>query len=149
MISHEQGNQMNRTDGHYRVTLPLNRIWRSNSSLMAVGLAAIVAASGCSKKTSSVTPAPPPVADAQADAAPGQPASPQPAQPSASPLVQADGQPDLSELNRKLIRWIVGNRRPPKNFEDFAATAGFAIPAPPPGKKYVIAKNMHIELVSQ
>jgi hypothetical protein len=149
MISHEQGKQMNRTDGHCRVTLPLNRIWRNNSCLIVLGLAALVAASGCSKKTSSATPAPTPVADAQADAAPSQPAAPPPAQPSASPLVQDDGQPDLSVLNRRLIRWIVGNRRPPKNFEDFAATAGFAIPPPPPGKKYVIAKNMHIQLISQ
>jgi hypothetical protein len=59
----------------------------------------------------------------------------------------ATGAPDLRELDRGLIRWIVGNRRPPKNFADFAATAGVPIPPPPPGKKYIIDKTMHIQLV--
>jgi hypothetical protein len=149
MTSHEHRNFMNHTEKPCRVMLPPSLIWRRHSCLMALTLGVLVAAAGCSKKTSAVAPVSPPAVDAQASPAPSQPASPQPAQPSASPLVQADGQPDLSELNRKLIHWIVGNRRPPKNFEDFAATAGFAIPPPPPGKKYVIAKNMHIELVSQ
>ena len=60
-----------------------------------------------------------------------------------------NGEPDLDELNRALIRWVVGNRRPPANFADFAATAGVTIPPAPPGKKYVIAKNMHVQLVPQ
>jgi hypothetical protein len=59
----------------------------------------------------------------------------------------ATGAPDLRELDRDLIRWIVGNRRPPKNFADFAATAGVQIPPPPAGKKYIIDKTMHIQLV--
>ena len=60
-----------------------------------------------------------------------------------------NGQPDLAELNRSLLRWIIGHKRPPANFEDFAASAGVVIPPPPAGKKYFIAKNMHIQLVSQ
>jgi hypothetical protein len=59
----------------------------------------------------------------------------------------ASGAPDLRELDRDLIRWMVGNRRPPKNFADFAATAGVQIPPPPAGKKYIIDKTMHIQLV--
>ena len=60
-----------------------------------------------------------------------------------------NGQPDIEELNRSLLRWLMANRRPPKDFEDFAATAGVPIPPPPAGKKYIIAKNMHIQLVNR
>ena len=56
-------------------------------------------------------------------------------------------EPDLSELNRELRRWMVRNQRPPKNFEDFAATANVQISPPPPGKKYVIDRQMHVILV--
>jgi len=57
--------------------------------------------------------------------------------------------PDLGELNRGMIRWIVANRRRPNNFEDFAATANMVIPPPPTGKKYVIDSTMHIQLVNR
>jgi hypothetical protein len=43
----------------------------------------------------------------------------------------------------------MANHRVPANFDDFAATAGVVIPPPPAGKKYVIRKDMHIELVNQ
>jgi hypothetical protein len=71
--------------------------------------------------------------------------------PTAAPVVAAatNAAPDLSELNRYLIQWIIKNRRPPASFEDFAATAGVTIPPAPAGKKYVIAKNMHILLVDR
>lgn len=59
------------------------------------------------------------------------------------------GEPDLAELNRSLLRWVVKNRRPPASFEDFAATSGVTIPPAPPGKKYVLTKDMHIKLVQQ
>jgi hypothetical protein len=71
------------------------------------------------------------------------------AQTTAAPLVTPTGDPDLGAINRALLRWVVGNRRTPQNFDDFAATAGVTIPPPPAGKKYVIAKNMHILLVNQ
>lgn len=57
--------------------------------------------------------------------------------------------PDLGELNRGMIRWIVANRRRPNNFEDFAATANMTIPPPPAGKKYVIDDTMHIQLLNR
>jgi hypothetical protein len=63
--------------------------------------------------------------------------------------VQANGQPDLPELNRAIRRWLMANHRVPANFDEFAATAGVPIPPPPAGKKYVLRKDMHIELVNQ
>ena len=63
--------------------------------------------------------------------------------------VQPASQPDLQELDRSLLRWILANRRRPNNFDDFASTAGVSIPPPPAGKKYIIAQNMHIQLVDR
>lgn len=68
---------------------------------------------------------------------------------SQSIAVQPNGEPDLSELDRYLRRWLVQNRRRPANFEEFAATAGITIPPPPAGKKYVITKRMHVQLVDR
>ncbi|HET7624665.1 MAG TPA: hypothetical protein VFM25_05310 [Verrucomicrobiae bacterium] len=68
---------------------------------------------------------------------------------SQSVAVQANGEPDLTELDRYLRRWLVQNRRRPANFEEFAATAGITIPPPPPGKKYIITKRMHVQLVNR
>ncbi len=67
----------------------------------------------------------------------------------ATPTTTPDGQPDLAVLNRSLLRWVMGNRRSPANFADFAATAGVPIPPPPSGKKYIINKSMHIQLVAE
>ena len=57
--------------------------------------------------------------------------------------------PDLMELSIDLRRWCARNQRVPASFEDFSATAGVAIPPPPAGKKYIIAKDMHIQLVDR
>jgi hypothetical protein len=104
---------------------------------------------GCGKKPApaSSTPTPAPTDQAAAQSSPGAAPS-QPMHPSASG-VQSNGEPDLAELNRTLIHWIVRNRRGPSSFQDFASTAGVQIPPPPPGKKYVIGQNMHIQLVNQ
>jgi hypothetical protein len=64
-------------------------------------------------------------------------------------IVQPDGQPDIHALNRCLVRWLIANKRRPKDFADFAATSGVAIPPPPAGKRYVIGKDMHILLVDR
>jgi hypothetical protein len=103
---------------------------------------------GCGKKPPAVTTAPPPAPVAAAPATADQPAN-NPSPPAADALTGGDGQPDLKALDRCLIHWLMGNRRRPASFEDFAATADAVIPPPPPGKKYVIAKNMHIQLVDR
>ena len=103
----------------------------------------LVAVSGCSKKASTAGAPPQPVAQAQAVVDTNAPNQSQPS------LVQADGQPDFAALNRTLKRWVFGHRRPPANFDEFAATAGVSIPPPPAGKKYVITKNMHVELANR
>lgn len=65
----------------------------------------------------------------------------------AAPLVTPGGEPDLGELNRSLLRWMMANRRKPASFEDFAATANMTIPPPPAGKKYTLnPSTMHIVL---
>jgi len=94
------------------------------------------------------------VADPQADvsAQPGTVpvgAPPPPVLRQPASITQSDGQADLKELNRCLLRWVLSNRRRPKSFEDFAATAGVPIPLPPADKKYVLGSNMHIQLVDR
>jgi hypothetical protein len=105
---------------------------------------------GCGKtdKTAVQGPSSPPTQElAQAQGPSGAPvvvqsqplASPQSPKPSADPL----------DLNREVRKWILRNRRPPKNFEDFAATSGIEIPPPPDGKKYVLDKTMHVTTVNR
>ncbi len=123
------------------------------SPIICLALAVLILVSaGCGKAPKPVaeTPANPPDAGNQAVTAPA-PAQSLALSPAAVlPAVTApNGGPDLGELNRCLIRWVVRNRRPPANFDDFAATAGVTIPPPPPGKKYFIAKNMHVLLMDQ
>lgn len=67
----------------------------------------------------------------------------------AAPLATPTGETDMAELNRTMLRWILGHRRVPANFEEFAATAGVAIPPPPAGKKYVIGRDKRIQLVNK
>ena len=56
---------------------------------------------------------------------------------------------DVPSLQREVVKWIVRNRRTPKNFEEFAATAGIQIPPPPAGKKYSLTPQMHVQLIDQ
>ena len=108
-------------------------------------LALIVAlgAGGCGKKATQQAAPPPAPATAPAPAQ-----SPPQAQSSTQPAVQQT-QPDLADINRTLIRWIIRNKRRPASFEDFAATADTPVPPAPAGKKYIIAQNMHVQLVNQ
>ena len=100
---------------------------------------------GCGKKavdtgTPAATQAAAQPAETQGPASAVQPAQAATAQePNAEPL----------DLNRELRKWILRNRRPPKNFEDFATTSGIEIPPPPDGKRYVIDKTMHVILVKR
>ena len=127
---------------------------RSAISLTLTGLLALaLAICGCGRQKSS---------DAGNSSANTQtPASTQPAPGPVGPgpgpqvlkqpetVAQPDGQTDIHALNRCLVRWLIANKRRPKDFEDFAATAGVPIPPPPAGKRYVIGKDMHIMLVNR
>lgn len=52
----------------------------------------------------------------------------------------------LEELNRELRRWVMRNRRTPSSFEEFVTSAQMQVPAPPVGKKYVLTRQMRIEM---
>lgn len=64
-----------------------------------------------------------------------------------SPAMNSAGTPDFAEMNREVRRWVLSNRRKPKNFEEIAASAGARFPPPPPGKKYALDNGMHVILV--
>jgi len=111
----------------------------------ALTLAVILGVVGCGKKA-----APPTVSQPAPAETPPQPA---PAPQQSQPTVQSTdkpNEPDLAAINRLLIRWMVGHKKRPATFEEFAATAGAPIPPPPPGKKYVLGANSpKIQLVNQ
>jgi hypothetical protein len=123
--------------------------WRFNfhAASVAVALALPLLFGGCSKKTdapASNLPATPQAA-APTSAAPTPPiVASMPA-----PATATNAAPDLRAINRALIIWSVHHRRQPSSFEEFAASAGFQIPPPPPGKKYVIDSNGLISLVNR
>jgi len=111
----------------------------------------VLAFAGCKKAQTTSAPAPETANNqSQTDQTPSPASVPTATAPTtSSPLVTPSGDPDLGALNRTLLRWILSNRRPPRNFDDFAATAGVTIPPSPAGKKYIIGQNMRIQLVNQ
>ena len=122
---------------------------------LALVLGAAMFAAGCGKKSekpsSSATPPVQTTPDTSQPTAPSSAVNSQPAPvaPATNAAAATNAAPDLAELNRDLLRWILRNRRKPASFEDFSATAGVVIPPPPAGKRYVIAKDMHIQLVDR
>lgn len=122
------------------------------SKTFAVAIAAAVAVlfCGCGKKKSPDSATPPAAVETASPSAPApsQPATPQ-IKPPGTSLTQPDGAVDLPELQRTVIRWVVANRRRPNNFEDFAATAGTVIPPPPAGKKFILTKDLHVQMVNR
>ena len=50
-------------------------------------------------------------------------------------------------MERVLVGWVIQNHHRPQSFEEFAAATHIQAPPLPPGKKYAIAKNMHIVVV--
>jgi len=123
---------------------------------LALVLGAAMFAAGCGKSKPSTPVSPAPAATNTTNNT--QPAEtnqvsaytpPEPPAGPATPNVAPNAAPDLGELDRAMLRWLVSHHRRPANFEEFAATAGVVIPPPPAGKKYVIAKNMHIQLVDR
>jgi hypothetical protein len=118
----------------------------------AIMLVITLFVSGCSRKSSDT-------ANSQANAQTNQvvnqvvetanPVPPAQSAPAGAPIVQADGQPDMGELDRVARVWMFRNHRRPTSFEDFAAHAGVEIPPPPPGKKYVLSRDMRVTLVDR
>ncbi|HVV01923.1 MAG TPA: hypothetical protein VHH88_11215 [Verrucomicrobiae bacterium] len=104
-----------------------------------ISAAAFFAAAGCKKSSNSAA-----ASARHSEAAASIPAAGQTQAPAPPPLPSSGT--NSVNLNRELRRWILRNRRPPKNFEEFAATAGVDIPPPPPGKKYTIDRSMHVTL---
>jgi len=111
----------------------------SFSPILALVLA--LGPTGCGKKGNQQASQSAPAAQAPAQSSPQ-------VQPAAQSIAQQNSEPDLANINRSLVRWILRNQRRPASFEDFAATADAPIPPAPAGKKYVIGSNMHVQLVN-
>jgi hypothetical protein len=121
-------------------------------------LASTLFVSGCSRKSSDTANPQTSVQTNQVDEKTNA-AAPAPAQsaPAAAYIVQADGQPivlpngqpDMAEINRVARKWILRNNRRPTGWDDFVANAGVQIPPPPPGKKYLLSRSMHVSLIDR
>ena len=61
----------------------------------------------------------------------------------------ADLDAQLAQMTRELRKWIVRHQRPPANFEEFAASASFQVPAAPAGKKFALSKQMRVVVVNR
>lgn len=116
-------------------------------ALMALVLAVV----GCGKKQPPQAAAPPAPAAGNQNA-PATPASqpthtepPQLAAPAGNDL-QAKS---IHQMEKVLVGWVISHHHRPKSFEEFVAESRIQVPSPPPGKKYVIANNMHILLVDK
>ena len=118
------------------------------NNILPICAAITIAVSGCSQKSNVKD-------DSQADAHTNQvvenanPVPPAPSTSISAPIVQIQGQVDMAGLNRVARFWMLRNRRRPTNWDDFVAHAGVQIPPPPPGKKYVLSKNMRVTLADQ
>ena len=142
VVSHQENlcvEKTNRFEGFMRQNL-------ISACRSALAVALVLGACSCGKKAAQgVSSQPAPATTTQTPAQPA--AAPQQTQVAQSTAQPTD--PDLGEINRSLIRWVVGHKRRPANFEEFAASAGTPIPPPPAGKKYIIGGNMHVQLVNQ
>jgi hypothetical protein len=118
------------------------------NKILPICAAITIVVSGCSRKSNVKD-------DSQANAQTNQvvenanPVPPAPSTPISAPVVQIQDQVDMAGLNRVARFWMLRNRRRPTNWDDFVAHAGVQIPPPPPGKKYVLSKNMRVTLADQ
>ena len=128
--------------------------WKPGAGILCL-VFALVAGGGCGKSQS----APPPVASpSQSDstspaatpvitpAATPPPARMKPSVPSVS--TNTAGPTQIQLLNRAMLGWEMKNHRRPQTFEEFAGSAGFQVPDPPPGKKYALDQRGFIVLVN-
>jgi hypothetical protein len=110
--------------------------------LLIVGT--LLGATGCKKKEQPAV-----VSAGSVEQAPASPAYEATLTTQASRASGAAASPETVDLNREVRKWILRNRRPPRNFEDFAATSDVQIPPPPAGKKYVLDKTMHVTVANR
>lgn len=123
--------------------------WEWRRMLWVVVAVSLMAVAGCKPKQA---PSPPPAESGVTNVTPAGPPTGAAATASADlPQVNvaADGEPDLHDLNRYVLRWAIAHQRRPMSFEEFAADPGVKIPPAPAGKKYVLDHTMHIVLVNQ
>ena len=75
-------------------------------------------------------------------------AAPRPANPvNLPPAPDGDVNATLAQLTRELHRSMIGAKKLPASFEEFAASRNLNAPPPPAGKKYAISKQWRVELV--
>jgi len=118
-------------------------------SLVIVMVTASFVLTGCGNKKT----APSPVATQPAPNTP----TPEPAIQSEAPAPVAvsagdtnvNTAPDFTKINIGIRGWRMEHGRMPTNFDEFAATCGFYIPPPPPGKKYTFDAKLHASLVNR
>ena len=116
--------------------------------LVCAAAVLLVFTSGCGSKDEAdpVIPAD----GAAGNTSQGMPVAPDTVQPQSLQVPKnADPKVILDELNFQLRRWIMSNRRTPKDFEEFVTTARMQVPPAPAGKKYHLSSEMRIELVDQ
>ena len=116
-------------------------------TFVALALFSILFCTGCDKKKP-VVASPTPAEVTATSAVTHEPVF-APKSVATAPVVTSSGEPDMGELNRCVLRWVLSHRKKPASFEEFAASANVSIPPPPAGKKYEIDKSMHIILVKQ
>jgi hypothetical protein len=127
-------------------------------SLVIVIMTASLLLTGCGNKKSEPSPV-----TTQPEVQPAQPA---PAEntptaevisrpPVTAPVVTSPGLTnvnmavDFTKLNSAIRGWRFEHGRMPTNFDEFAATCGFYIPPPPPGKKYDFDNRLHARLINR
>jgi hypothetical protein len=99
----------------------------------------------CTKKESSAN-APTPAVTSETSANAHSPA-PVPAIPlTIAPPANGDVDATLAQLTRELHRSMIGAKKLPASFEEFAASRRLDVPPPPAGKKYAISKQWRVVL---
>lgn len=127
--------------------------WKPGAGILCLILALVVGG-GCGKSQNKPPEvASPPASDSASTAsAPAATPPPDRMQPSIPvPSVSTNnnvGPTQLQLLNRAMLGWEMKNHRRPLNFEEFASSANFHIPEPPPGKKYALDQKGFIVLVN-
>jgi hypothetical protein len=112
---------------------------------------ALVVGGGCGKSHSTPPPVASPMVSDSTSSAPAPAATPPSVRIQSSvPSISANtgGPTPIQMLNRAMLGWEMKNHRRPHTFEEFAGSAGFQMPEPPPGLKYALDQRGFIVLVN-